>query len=741
MTRIVTGLFLLAFIISGVAAAGAELTGRVLDSETNNPIDNANVRIIETGKTTRTNKQGIYSFADIPDGLYHLVISHVSYDLSDTTAVSLSGTQTQDVFLHPSPWVLNDVVVTGTRSPHLLKDVPVETEVVSQRDFKRTGATTVDEALSSSIGININQDLSGQGATIRGIDNDRVLVLVDGERAVGRVRGSIDLSQYSLENVKKIEIVKGTGSTLYGSDAMGGVINIITRQPEMSTGKGSLYFDYGSHTSSNPSFDLQYGGSRTGLTLGGKYFSTQGFDLNKSTPQTNGEERIRRVNLSNKITHLLSDKWRVSGSGRFMYENKKWIESEIVAKNVNEDTTYTYDDDEVNKHYEGSTSLEYMSGDKYSMKLRLFGTYYDHAWNKYAQSYWVDTSITKDAFFEASYTANYVIGHHHVATYGLDYDYQDLTSSELIDQARADKSVASYLQYEYSPINALNFVGGVRYEHHSSFGNHVNPSLNVMFQPSEGLKFRGFIGRGFRAPSLKEQYFIFDHTAAGYIVYGGSAIQYSPYDLTGLDFSKLKQETSVNSSVSAEFSYGSIGMHRITFFYNRLHNLIDFTLIGFPDPYWRGVYVYQNIENAVTKGIEWESRVRLSRALDFSLSYDYLYTRNLETHQKLLNNPDHTVKCYLTGTINRWNAGATLWGFYQSPKLWVPITNTGGNEGAPEEAPSRTQLNVNLFKRFQNGFEASLRFENLLNTTNVTYGYWPGFEVFAGLKYDFGLKH
>ena len=261
-----------------------------------------------------------------------------------------------------------------------------------------------------------------------------------------------------------------------------------------------------------------------------------------------------------------------------------------------------------------------------------------------------------------------------------------------------------------------------------------------MYQPGEAVRFRGFIGRGFRAPSIKEQYFVFDHTAAGYIVYGGSAINYSPYDLTGLNFKKLKQETSVNSSVSAEISYGTIGLHRLTFFYNRLHDLIDFTLIGFPDPYWRGVYVYQNIDNAVTKGIEWESRVRLNSAFDFSFSYDYLYTRNLETHESLLNNPDHTGKFFLTGIVKRWNMGATLWGYYQSRKLWVPISNTGGNEGAPGWAPARTQVNINLFKRFENGLEASLRLQNLLNTTNVTYGYWPGFEIFAGLKYDFGLN-
>lgn len=747
MKRLIKFSVLIVLIILNSQSFAGEITGRVTDSETKNVIRDVNVKILGTDLVTATDKHGQFRINKLEDGEYQLVFTHVAYDKSEPVKIELNGEASINVALNPAPWVLNDVVVTGTRSPHLLKDVPVQTEVVSQRDFERTGANTVDEALTSSIGLSIREDLSGQSAQIRGVEGDRVLVLIDGERAVGRVNGSIDLAQYSLNNVEKIEIVKGTGSTLYGSDAMGGVINIITEKPKETAFSGNTKMEYGSFKQANPSIDLKYGNEKTAFVLGGKFYRTDGFDLNKETPHTNGQEEISRFNLSGKLRHELSDKWSSTLSGRFMTENRDWIESEIIyLKGTIIDSVFVptdsaivpFDDEEINKRYEGSLNFDYLSGDKYSMKFRLFGTFYDHNWNKYnrVNGAWEDTSDTEDLFLEASYTSNYVIGANHVATYGFDYNYQDLKSTELVTEKEADKSFAGYFQYEYQPAKTVNMVLGSRYEHHSSFGDHFNPSLNVMYKPSEQFKLRGFVGKGFRAPSIKQQYFVFDHTSAGYIVYGGLAID--PEAFEGQNFSDLKQETSINSSISAEFSYGTMGLHRLTYFYNHLDDLIDFQLVDFGAGYWRGRYVYQNIETAITQGIEWESRIRLTNNLDFRFSYNYLFSENLETQEQLVNRPEHTFKFFFTGMLDAYKLGASFYGDYHSKKLWVPRTNTGGNEGGAEYAPQRTTLNFNIFKRFKNS-EILFRMENIFDKTNVTYGYWPGREIFVGFKYDFIL--
>lgn len=139
--------------------------------------------------------------------------------------------------------------------------------------------------------------------------------------------------------------------------------------------------------------------------------------------------------------------------------------------------------------------------------------------------------------------------------------------------------------------------------------------------------------------------------------------------------------------------------------------------------------------------------------MDLSFSYNYLYNlildtdstlyagtdsaQVIETGNKLVNRPAHTFKFFLTAFHEGSGLGASFWGDHQSRKLWVPRSNTGGNEGQPDEfAPSRTTLNLNLFKRFHNGLETFVRLENLLGKTKFRYGYWPGFTVFAGFKYD-----
>jgi len=402
-----------------------------------------------------------------------------------------------------------------------------------------------------------------------------------------------------------------------------------------------------------------------------------------------------------------------------MHERKQWVESEYFEPLQ---TTFAYDDYEWNNRYDVATLHRYVANPRTEFEGSLHGSYYDHEWSKYTRTNTLDdNSTTDDYIYEGSLQANHAFTSNAILTSGADISYARLKSTQIEDTIRAVTSGDIYTQLEYSPIKSFTFLPGIRWERHQTYGDHINPSLNLRWAPSERFTFRGTASKGFRAPSIKELYFIFDHSAAGYIVYSGGS---------GLD-----PEKSDNFSLTGELNYGRRGLHRLTIFRNNLSNLIEFDLVGFSSEYWRGIYRYRNIVKARTEGLEWESKVRICTGCDLSLSYNYLKAKNLTDKTDLINRPKNTVKFSNTFFIPRWNAGLTFWGVYHDHKLWTSQGDTP-DRVSNTYAPKRIVLSANVYRRFFNMMEAYFRVENLTNDINAKYGYWPARSYTAGLRFN-----
>jgi outer membrane receptor for ferrienterochelin and colicins len=703
-----------------LSAWGGDLEGIISDVKTGETLPGVHVSIAGTKKGAASDEHGHYFMSDVPAGEQIVNIRVIGYETtSRKIQMARNGIIGLDIALEQSPWELDEIVVTATRRKHILKDVPVTTELITKDDMIATGALTVDQALDSHIGITVDNDLSGKGAAIRGIDPSRILILVDGHRVIGRVRGSIDLGQISVSDVDRIEIVKGSGSTLYGSDAMGGVINIITRKAESSR-KLESSIEYGSFNTFDPELQLETKSPKFGVILSGKHEKTNGFDLDKSTPHTNGLEAIRRYNLNTKLSYSPRPSFYNDLSLGYMHERKIWVESEW-HEGLRQ--TFVYNDYEWNDRYDVATSHRYVAGPNTDFEASAHGSFYNHDWEKYTSTgARDDSSITEDYILEGSLQANHVFAPAAILTTGGEYSSAMLKSTQIINGEKTVGSGDIYAQLELIPMSSLTFLPGIRWERHKTYGNHLNPSLNLKWSPNDRLAFRVTAGRGFRAPSIKELYFIFDHSAAGYIVYGGGE--------------QLNPEKSNNYSLTSELNYGRRGLHRLTVFRNDLTNLIDFSLVEFTPTYWRGVYRYQNIVKARTQGLEWESKIKVCTGWDLSFSYAYLRAKNLTDKVDLINRPQHTAKFSSIFFIPKWNAGLTFWGTYTDRKLWTSQGDT------PERvsniyAPKRIVLNLNLYRRFLKDFEAYFRLENLTNDINATFGYWPPRSFTVGFRVNF----
>jgi outer membrane receptor for ferrienterochelin and colicins len=610
-------------------------------------------------------------------------------------------------------YITDEVVVTATRTPYLLKDVPIATDVIKKDEISRTGATTVDRALESMTGVNVDQGFSGAGVSLRGMDPTRVLILLDGERIVGRVRGAIDLSQLSMSNVERIEVVKSAGSTLYGSDAIGGVVNIITADPGSETVVAGSS-EYSSFSSFVQTADAQTRLGHWGLQLGGRFYRTDGFDLIEETPHTNGLERIRSFNLSSKATRKLSRSLETKLSGSFYAENKKWIESEYLPP-----YTYSYDDDENNYRYSGSAKFLYYPNPSTYVDVNLYGTLYDHKWEKFSGSILLDESRTKDRFTEGSILATHVYSPGHVITMGGDILVQSLEGESIVGGEQKITSGDLYAEYEWKPIESMVFLPGVRWEKHSTFGDHVTASINFMANPHPRFRVRASYGGGFRAPSIKELYFRFDHSAAGYLIEGG--------------IEDLEPETSLNTTVSLEYSYKGIGLHRLTYFYNHLNNLIDFDKVGESATYWRGIYRYQNVFRAYTTGIEWQSQIRPTKTQSFLISFTTLTAKNLETGYWLLGRPGKTLSLTYSLELPRFGTTVTAWGNWYSERLWTPIGDQNDFE-SDLWTPTRRTINLSVAKHLSDFFEVFARAENISDDVDAEFGFWPGRTFHVGLR-------
>ena len=179
---------------------------------------------------------------------------------------------------------LNEVVVTGTKSEKMLKNVPVLTQVISARKMLELGITNATDALQNMVpGLNIRHDGTLVKVTLQGMDAKYVLFLIDGERIAGEIDGDIDYSMLNLENIDHIEVIKGASSSLYGSNAIGGVINIITKKINEPF-DAKLYSRYSKYNElyTGGSIGLKKGiiGSRTSIN----FSRTDGYDITPDSP-------------------------------------------------------------------------------------------------------------------------------------------------------------------------------------------------------------------------------------------------------------------------------------------------------------------------------------------------------------------------------------------------------------------------------------------------------------------------
>lgn len=569
-------------------------------------------------------------------------------------------------------YALDPVVVTDSQSRRLLQDSPGYVQIVSKSMLENAQATNLEEALRLLPGVQLRDihGKTGKGVYVQGLDSNRVLILLDGLPLSSTTGSTIDTSQFGTVDIERIEMIKGASSALYGSAAMGAVINIISKQPSKnSVTLGIKGTEYGKHqVNSGMLGDYRLYGKGLYRLLGGRvavdvdHRQSQGYDLDPSTYSTSSPSG-HKSNASALFALPIS------------IDNPA-DEAFIKLARYGEDVSYNMLKKGGHKGVKQEVLTRHrlaLGANKSLSKHRFKFDYMYEAQQDNSDQLHIDTSLLAGNLWrKANYNqqksalswgyipqefaqgrAEFLLG----VEYFAEHLQQEKTETKLSNSGLpADAKVtalangsykvvvdeikgAKHQRYElYSQmilplLDSWQFTLGGRWQYDAKFGAHSSPKLNLLWSHAWGkhqFQWRSSYALGYRVPDLKSRYFIFDHSINGYKVIGNA---------------DLKPETSHNLQASWHYVYAQDFALDLSVFRNQLQDLISATPSGKTEQSGRVViYTYGNIARARTQGYEISSQWLQLSWLKQGLSYSYLQAKDLATNEPLLLRSTHQIK-------------------------------------------------------------------------------------------------
>ena len=559
----------------------------------------------------------------------------------------------------------DEVVVTATRTENDVKKVPASTQVITQEDIKRGGATSVRNALSMYANIFQKSKVRGGGhdIIIRGMETKHSLVMVNGRRISNEADASglgnaMSLDRININDVEKIEIVRGPSSALYGSEAMGGVLNIITKPSKEQTLLTGL-----EHTSEDTSHWWHADTGRIGnfsMTLDARFNK-----INRSMPDTATESdpygTAQTYNAS--LNYYVNDHSYVNAYMDYYSQHLKTDMGEAVLKDfpvtmgsmtlkgqaqIDGGGTKDYKQKNYGISWNGKT-------DKNDWQIQAYMSKFN--WDIIKSPKVLQTIPDRGLYksFVTSMYGTYDFNHdehnmwaiegrdslrvndHHRVTFGAEYVKEKVAGTGLGGKGdgahsitengktkfSSEKTVSSYAAYLQDEIEYGKWfiVPAIRYDHHSAYGSHTSPKIGVTYNATDHFRIKANYGDGFKAPTLLQLYSDLD-----------TPMGRSWVHLTGNPNLKPEKSKSWDLGVEAEFGkgYGSL-----TYFDNDVDNLIESIPKG-KDSNGHDLYRYENVNKARIKGLENTLGYRFNDTLEFKVTSTLLDAKNTSTGKDLM---------------------------------------------------------------------------------------------------------
>ncbi|UCE06791.1 MAG: TonB-dependent receptor [bacterium] len=696
----------LVFAAIGHAQDFGIVKGKVADVHTGKPLPNANVVLVGTQRGAATDLNGEFVINRVPAGDYQLKVTYIGYESVVKTITLISNDEIFAQFdMREDFFQTQQIVVTATRTEKLMEDVPVVTELVTQAEIEEKGAEDLSEILEDRPGIAIESGTTGgKFLYMNGVDSRRILVLVDNVPLSGKLNNRLQLNLIDADKIDHVEIVKGPGSALYGNDAMGGVINIITKgysknlkvQANGRVGSNDLYSGNLSFSGSNKSLDYALNVDHL----------REGFDQGAS------EIEIKET-LSSSVNGKVRYQNDVIGGLAFSGEYKQDEQTSESAfmggisdnnakiKNLNSNLVW-------NKAF----------SDRFTFRLTGYYTdnfrTYESASQGSPQPASIDT--TTDELFGVKSDFTVMPFKKVKVDFGFDLSSNDY-ENERLPAVQNRKQSGVFTQVETNLINNFTFTIGGRYDKITDLEGYFSPRLSAMYTFNSGLKLRGSYGGGFRAPSFIELYSDFPIPIPG-----------MPLRVVGNP--DLKPEKSIGGNLGVEYFWNSFLLVNAMLFHNKFEDMIvDYE----PQPL---TYSYLNVENATFRGVELQTRFYLLNNLTTTLSYNFTDIDQKEEDVAFSKISPHTASLRVTYGLFKNRLKFSLRDqFFSERDILVVSGMSGAYTRVKKDAYN--EVDITLSYKLNKLLTLRLGTTNLTDYTDKDYGPYIGRRIFFGISTTF----
>jgi iron complex outermembrane receptor protein len=643
------------FFLVGSAAysqpSGGTIIGVITSSDDASPLVGATVILHNTTRGTSSDASGKFVLRNIPEGKYAVVVSMVGFHrkVVERVEVKLSEETSLLIQLVLSPIQTDAVVVTSNKREQTLEDVPVSMSIVNSRLLEYRSTIAVDDALRYVPGVNVTQsqvNIRGSTGYSRGVGS-RVLLLIDGLPLLAGDTGEPIFESVPVFQIDRIEVVKGAGSALYGTSALGGVINVLTKEiPEHPETRWRLY----SKLYDSPPYE-RWKWSDKLRALNAQYISHSerigdvSFILAGSRlfdDSYREADWTRRYNGYGKIKYDMSPFQSLAVSSNVLWQHRGdyiwWKDLKNALRPADSQLNFSVTSLRINS----SVLFKHFVNEKFTYEVKAI--HYHSNWREDSLNVTL-ANTSKSDVVSAEVQANYSLDELNIMTMGVAVNSDNVSSD--IFGTHGGYGGALYLQDELQLSKRLKATLGARLDYQKvaslPSNRQINPKLGLRYQADDQTSFRASVGRGFRAPSIAELFVSTNVTT--------SAVAIVPS-------TDLNAEQSWSYEIAGTKNFGDNAVWDVALFQSDFSDLIEAGLDITQNP---PVIRFRNVIQARIQGCESTIRtVFFDQLLSLDVNYTYTWPYDMTKKTVLQFRPRHVASVNAVASYKEFMFGTDL---------------------------------------------------------------------------------